>query len=109
MLALHCSTVLAAELTEAMVLIESPSDYANQIAKQADLATGKISNCYCSKQRPIPLALLYPCFADFCSRMSSTASPMTRDTLFTTELCQAMQGFASVVKHRALSFWQAIS
>ncbi len=35
-----------AELTEAMVLIGSPSDYANQIAKQADLATGKVFNCY---------------------------------------------------------------
>ena len=104
MLALHCSTVLAAELTEAMVLVGSPSDYANRIAKQADLATGKIFSCYCSKQRPVPLALLYSCFADFCSRMSSTASPTTRDILFTTELCQTMQGFASVVKHRALLF-----
>jgi len=87
-----------------MVLIGSPSDYANQIAKQADLATGKVFNCYRPKQRPIPLALLYPFFADFCSRMSSTASPMTRDILFTTELCQTMQGFASVEKHRELSF-----
>ncbi len=87
-----------------MVLIGSPSDYANQIAKQADLATGKVFSCYRSKHRPIPLALLYPCFADFCLRTSSTASPMTRDILFTTELCQAMQGFASVQKHRELSF-----
>ncbi len=29
---------------------------------------------------------------------------MMRDILFTTELCQTMQGFASVEKHRELSF-----
>ncbi|KAL3155473.1 hypothetical protein ABBQ38_011028 [Trebouxia sp. C0009 RCD-2024] len=91
-------------LTDAMMLIGSPSYYANQIVKQADLATGKVFNCYRSEQRPVPLALCYPFFADFCSRMSSTASLMTRDLLFIKDLCQAMQGFASAEKQRELSF-----
>ena len=95
---------LAAELTDAMVLVGSPSDYANEIAKQADLATGKVFNCYRSQQRPLPLALVYPFFAEFCLRMSSTASLTTRDVLFTTELCQTMQGFADREKHREASF-----
>ena len=93
------------------MLVGSPSDYANQIDKQADLATGKVFNCYRSKQWSIPLALLYPFFADFCSRTSNTSGLMTRDILFTTELCQTMKDFAShgshvgiIWDHRELSF-----
>lgn len=87
-----------------MLLNGAPSEYANQIAKQAKLATGTVFNCYRSTQRPLPLALLYPFFADFNLKVASTASLNTRDILFTTDLCRAMQDFASLEKNREKCF-----
>ncbi|KAL3147719.1 hypothetical protein ABBQ32_002462 [Trebouxia sp. C0010 RCD-2024] len=91
-------------LADAMSRIDTPSSYAKSIERQAELATGKVFNCYRSSQRPIPLALLYPFFDTFFWNASDTADLQQRDTLFTLELCQKMQGFVGKESRRELDF-----
>lgn len=93
-----------AGLADAMSRIDTPSSYAKSIERQAELATGKVFNCYRSSQRPIPLALLYPFFDTFFWNASDTADLQQRDTLFTLELCQKMQGFVGKESRRELDF-----
>ena len=93
-----------AELADAMLRIDTPSSYAKSIERQAELATGKIFNCYWFSTRPIPLALLYPFLDTFCRNASDTADLQQRDTLFTLELCQKMQGFVGKESRREIDF-----
>ena len=87
-----------------MSRIDTPSSYAKGIERQAVLATGKVFNCYRSSQRPIPLALLYPFFDTFCWNVSDTADLQQRDTVFTLELCQKVQGFVRKESRRGIDF-----
>lgn len=86
---------MTAELDVAMGRVGLPSNYAKDIEKQAELANGTVFNCYRSSQRPIPLALLYPEFDEFCLRCATSAGISVRDSLFCLELCQEMQRFVS--------------
>ena len=80
------NTNTTAELDAAMGRVGLPSNYAKDIEKQAELANGTVFNCYRSSQRPIPLALLYPEFDEFCLRSASTTGISVRDSLFCLEL-----------------------
>lgn len=95
---------MTAELDAAMGRVGLPSNYAKDIEKQADLANGTVFNCYRSSRRPIPLALLYPEFDEFCLRCASPASISIRDSLFCLELCQEMQRFVSKEIKRERTF-----
>lgn len=103
-IALQQNTNMTAELDAAMGRVGLPSNYAKDMEKQADLANGTVFNCYRSRQRPIPLALLYPEFDEFCLRCASPASISIRDSLFCLELCQEMQRFGSKETKRGRTF-----
>ena len=103
-IALQQNTNMIAELDAAMGRVGLPSNYAKDIERQAQLANGTVFNCYRSSQRPIPLALLYPEFDDFCLRCASPASISVRDSLFCLELCQEMQRFVSKEIKREQTF-----
>lgn len=93
-----------AELADAMCRVGTPSSYSKSIERQAELATGKVFSCYRSSPRPIPLALLYPFFDTFCWNASDTADLQPRETLFTMELCQKMQGCVGEGSDREIYF-----
>jgi len=95
---------LIAELDIAVGLVGLPSNYAKDIERQAELANGTVFKCYRSGQRPVPLALLYPEFDDFCLRCASPACMTVRDSLFCVELCQKMQPFVSKEIKRERAF-----
>ena len=95
------NTNMNAELDAAMGRVGLPSNYAKDIVKQAELANGTVFNCYRSSQRPVPLALLYPEFDEFCLRCASPAGISVRDSLFCLELCQEMQHLVSKEIKRA--------
>ena len=103
-IALQQNTNMTAELDAAMGRVGLPSNYAKDIEKQAELANGTVFNCYRSSQRPIPLALLYPEFDEFCLRCANPASISVRDSLFCLELCQEMQRFVSKEIKRERTF-----
>ena len=103
-IALQPKTNMIAELDAAMGRVGLPSNYAKDIEKQAELANGTVFNCYRSSQRPIPLALLYPEFDEFCLRCASPAGISVRDSLFCLELCQEMQHFVSKEIKRERTF-----
>ncbi|KAL3158975.1 hypothetical protein ABBQ32_011373 [Trebouxia sp. C0010 RCD-2024] len=92
------------KLNIAVGLVGPPSNYAKDVERQAELANGTVFNCYRSGQRPVPLALMYPEFDDFCLRCASTACMTVRDSLFCLELCQKMQHFVSKEIKRELAF-----
>jgi len=103
-IALQQITNMTAELDAAMGRVGLPSNYAKDIEKQAELANGTVFNCYRSSQRPIPLALLYPEFDEFCLRCATSAGISVRDSLFCLELCQEMQRFVSKEIKRERAF-----
>ena len=98
------TATLIAELDIAMGLVGLPSNYAKDMKRQAELANGTVFNCYRSGQWPVPLALLYPEFDDFCLRCASPACMTVRDGMFCAELCQKMQHFSSREMKRELAF-----
>ena len=98
------NATLIAELDIAVGLVGLPSNYAKDIERQAELANGTVFNCYRSGQRPVPLALMYPEFDEFCLRCASPACVTVRDSLFCLELCQKMQHFVSKEIKRERAF-----
>ena len=80
--------VHAADLQSLLDDMRTPSSFGNNIKRQKVLhESGDRLNCWRSRVRPLPLALLYSFFGTFSQACRRTAPLHERDKLFVLELC----------------------